>query len=70
MTNGLIFAIAEFPAFQQHILSYGLCPLVSEIAKNDSEYYVRASALNCISQMVTVNLFWEQCFESLDLVVS
>lgn len=62
--------ISEFPAFQEHILSNGLCPLVVDIAKNDSEYYVRASALNCISQMVPVNMFWEQCFSSLDLVVS
>lgn len=61
--------ISEFPAFQEHILSNGLCPLVFEIAKNDGEYYVRASALNCISQMIPVNLFWEQCFSTLDLIV-
>lgn len=62
-------AISEFPAFQEHILSNGLCSLVMEIAKNDGEYYVRASALKCISQMIPVNLFWEQCFSGLDLIV-
>lgn len=69
-TKLCVVFFSEFPAFQEHILSNGLCPLVVDIAKNDSEYYVRASALSCISQMVPVNMFWEQCFSALDLIVS
>ncbi|XP_055324880.1 uncharacterized protein LOC129579171 [Sitodiplosis mosellana] len=68
LTSIANISLIKFPAFQEHILSNGLCPLVVDIAKNDSEYYVRASALSCISQMVPVNMFWEQCFSSLDLI--
>lgn len=61
--------LSEFPAFQEHILSNNLCSIVVEIAKNDSEFYVRASAWNCISQMIPVALFWNKCFSTLDLIV-
>lgn len=64
-----VLSFLEFPAFQEHILSNGLCPLVIEIAKADGEFYVRATALNCISKMIPVNLFWEQCFSTHDLIV-
>lgn len=65
----MILLISEFPAFQEHILSNGLGPLVIEVAKNDNEFYVRATALNCISKMIPVKLLWEQCFSTFDLIV-
>lgn len=59
----------EFPAFQQHIISNGLCPIVVQIAQHDSEFYVRASALACLRQMVELNAYWEKCTSSVNLTV-
>lgn len=59
----------EFPAFQQHIISNGLCPIVVQIAQHDAEFYVRASALACLCQMVQLNSYWEQCTSSENLTV-
>lgn len=64
------FVSIEFPAFQQHILENGLCPVVVQVAQNDAEPYVRASALKCLSQMVHVTLLWEHYLSSMNLIVS
>lgn len=61
-------SIFKFPAFQQHILENGLCPVVVHLAKNDSEAFVRASALNSLCPMVNVKVIWEQCLSSMDLM--
>lgn len=61
--------LSEFPAFQEHIQTNGLCQIVVQIAKYDCEAYVRASALNCLCSMVNVKLFWEHSLSSLNLTV-
>lgn len=58
----------EFPPFQKHILDSGICPIVYSLAQNDGESYVRASALSCLAEMVSIPLFWEGCLGQLDIV--
>ncbi|XP_034664587.1 uncharacterized protein LOC117898959 [Drosophila subobscura] len=58
----------KFPAFQQFLIDSKIPPIVYEMAKNDSESYVRASAFKCLSQMVSINLLWENGLSQLDLV--
>ncbi|XP_022209775.2 uncharacterized protein LOC111065718 [Drosophila obscura] len=58
----------KFPAFQQFLIDAKIPPIVYEMAKNDSESYVRASAFKCLSQMVTINLLWDNGLSQLDLV--
>ncbi|KAG4077805.1 hypothetical protein HA402_011234 [Bradysia odoriphaga] len=61
-------AIFKFPAFQQHIAESDICPIVVTLAKNDSESYVRASALSCLCPMVSIQMFWESSLSSSDLM--
>lgn len=65
-----MFPFLEFPAFQQHIAESEICPIVVTLAKNDSEAYVRASALSCLCPMVSIQMFWESCLSSMDLTVA
>ncbi|XP_017036768.1 uncharacterized protein [Drosophila kikkawai] len=58
----------KFPAFQRFLIDSKIPPIVYEMAKNDSENYVRASAFKCLSQMVSINLLWENGLSQLDLV--
>lgn len=58
----------EFPPFQRHILDSGICPIVFSLVQHDSEAYVRASALTCLTEMVNVPLFWSECLCQLDLL--
>jgi hypothetical protein len=44
--------------------------MVEIVAKNDSEPYVRASALKVLSSMVKINLLWEHSLHLLDVKVS
>jgi hypothetical protein len=60
----------EFPAFQEHVLENELCPLVLVLAMDDSESYVRASAIKCLCAMVRVQRFWTDCLASQDMPVS
>ncbi|CAO1423827.1 unnamed protein product [Diamesa serratosioi] len=57
----------KFPAFQKHILEHHICEIVEIIAKNDTESYVRASALKCLNSMISIKLFWEHALNSMDL---
>lgn len=66
----ILFFFLEFPAFQRHILECALIPVVESVAKNDSEPYVRASALRCITLMVKIKVLWERSLVELDLMVS
>lgn len=59
----------EFPAFQQQISSNGLPELVFTLAMEDSESYVRVSALRCISLMIKINMLWEKHLQFLDIPV-
>lgn len=48
----------------------GLCRMIVQIAQNDAEAYTRASALTCLSQMVVVDIYWETCLSSINIIVS
>ncbi|KAJ4441108.1 hypothetical protein ANN_10958 [Periplaneta americana] len=65
----VVTTIAEikFPAFQEHVLENELCPLVLVLAMDDTESYVRASAIKCLCSMVRVQRFWTDCLASQDL---
>ena len=47
-----------------------MCPIIMQIAKNDQEPYVRASALKCLSKMVMINIIWDNDLNNQDLMVS
>ncbi|XP_058129403.1 uncharacterized protein LOC131286045 [Anopheles ziemanni] len=65
-----IVSISEikFPAFQKHILDCDIIPVVEAAAKNDTEAYVRASALRCLTLMVKIRLLWEHSLSKLSLM--
>ncbi|XP_029715833.2 uncharacterized protein LOC109425246 [Aedes albopictus] len=58
----------KFPSFQKHILDCDIIPVVVAAAKNDSEPYVRASALRCITLMVKIRLLWEHSLAQSNLM--
>lgn len=66
----ILFLSTEFPAFQEHVLENELCTLVLVLAMDDSESYVRASAIKCLCAMVRVQRFWTDCLASQNLPVS
>lgn len=49
----------KYPAFQKFLTEHWMCRIVYDMAKNDSEPYVRASALKCISELVAIDDIWE-----------
>uniref|UniRef100_A0A8D8E4B2 BRCA1-associated ATM activator 1 n=1 Tax=Culex pipiens TaxID=7175 RepID=A0A8D8E4B2_CULPI len=58
----------KFPSFQKHVLDCDIIPVVEAAAKNDSEPYVRASALRCLTLMVKIRLLWEHSLVKLNLM--
>ncbi|KAM8703463.1 hypothetical protein ACLKA7_008138 [Drosophila subpalustris] len=58
----------KFPAFQRFLIDVKIPPIVYEMAKHDSDPYVRASAYKCLSEMVSINSIWEDGLSQLDLV--
>uniref|UniRef100_A0A182RE17 Uncharacterized protein n=1 Tax=Anopheles funestus TaxID=62324 RepID=A0A182RE17_ANOFN len=58
----------KFPAFQKHILDCDIIPVVEAAAKNDTEAYVRASALRCLTLMVKIRLLWDHSLSKLSLM--
>uniref|UniRef100_A0A1I8NWR9 Uncharacterized protein n=1 Tax=Stomoxys calcitrans TaxID=35570 RepID=A0A1I8NWR9_STOCA len=58
----------KFPAFQQFLYDYKMCPIILQMAKNDQEAYVRASALKCLSKMVMINVIWDNVLINSDLI--
>uniref|UniRef100_A0A1A9ZPU6 Uncharacterized protein n=1 Tax=Glossina pallidipes TaxID=7398 RepID=A0A1A9ZPU6_GLOPL len=58
----------KFPAFQQFLHDFKLCSIVSDMLRNDSETYVRASALKCLSKMVAINVIWENNLNGHELI--
>ncbi|KAH8359263.1 hypothetical protein KR093_005498 [Drosophila rubida] len=58
----------KFPAFQRFLIDVKIPPIVYEMAKHDTEPYVRASAYKCLSKMVPINALWENGLSQLDLV--
>lgn len=58
----------KFPPFQKHIVDSGICPIVFSLVQHDSESYVRASALTCLTEMVNVPMFWNECLAQLDIL--
>ncbi|XP_053669878.1 uncharacterized protein LOC128720244 [Anopheles nili] len=65
-----IVSISEikFPAFQKHILDCDIIPVVEAAAKNDTEPYVRASALRCLTLMVKIRMLWDHSLSKLSLM--
>ncbi|XP_043258227.1 uncharacterized protein LOC122400707 isoform X1 [Colletes gigas] len=57
----------KYPAFQEFLLTNQFLQLALEIAKTDSESYVRASALAFISTTVRINRLWEEKLSQLNL---
>lgn len=49
----------KYPAFQKFLAEHWMCRIVYDMAKHDSEPYVRASALKCISELVAIDAIWE-----------
>ncbi|XP_044758140.1 uncharacterized protein LOC123316242 [Coccinella septempunctata] len=58
----------EFQSFQKLLLNFELCPLVLNVALQDGESFVRASALKCLSRLVKIHAFWKDHLESQDIV--
>lgn len=59
----------EYPAFQDFLLINNFLQLGLDIAKNDSESYVRASALAFISTTIKINKLWKEKLSELNLLV-
>lgn len=57
----------KYPAFQEFLLANDFLSLAIEIAKTDSESYVRASALIFISTTVRINKLWDKKLSQFDL---
>lgn len=60
----------EFPAFQKFLADFKMAQIVVQMAKNDQEAYVRASAFKCLYKMVLINDLWEKDLNNHDLIVS
>nr|CAD7256857.1 unnamed protein product [Timema shepardi] len=59
----------KFTAFQGHVLENELCSLALSLVLDDSESYVRVSALKCLAAMVMVSRYWTDCLCSKNLPV-
>ncbi|XP_053988394.1 uncharacterized protein LOC128881403 isoform X1 [Hylaeus volcanicus] len=57
----------KYPAFQEFLLTNRFLEIALEIAKTDSESYVRASALAFISTTIRINRLWEEKLSQLNL---
>ncbi|ETN64223.1 hypothetical protein AND_004039 [Anopheles darlingi] len=68
LASVVIISEIKFPAFQKHILECNIIAVVESAAKNDTEAYVRASALRCLTLMVKIRLFWDQAISKLSLM--
>lgn len=68
-TLNTIAVISEdkYPTFQEYLLANEFLQLAVEIAKTDSESYVRASALVFLSTTVRINKLWEEKLSQFDL---
>ncbi|XP_004535612.1 uncharacterized protein LOC101453722 [Ceratitis capitata] len=63
-TIELVISIADisrlkYPVFQKFLSEHWMCRYIYDMAKNDSEPYVRASALRCISHFISIDDIWE-----------
>lgn len=61
-------AIHKYEVLQIQILEENICPVVVAMAKNDSECYVRATALMCLRAMVKVPKIWNSILKTMDLL--
>lgn len=57
----------KYPAFQEFLMANEFLQLAVEIARTDSESYVRASALIFISTSVRINKLWNEKLSQFDL---
>ncbi|XP_070507024.1 uncharacterized protein [Chironomus tepperi] len=63
----VVISDEKFPPFQKHIINNKICQTVEIVARNDSEPYVRASALKVLAAMIKIRSFWEQALHDLDV---
>ncbi|XP_030755322.1 uncharacterized protein LOC115881796 isoform X1 [Sitophilus oryzae] len=52
-------AHSKYPAFKNILLDVELPQLVLKMALNDGEYYVRASAVKCLQELIQSSEIWE-----------
>ncbi|XP_044733633.1 uncharacterized protein LOC123296236 [Chrysoperla carnea] len=64
----IVISERKFPAFQKLLLNNNLCTIILDKAINDSESYVRAMALKCITSMVKIDTFWNKVLEQENLL--
>lgn len=57
------------PAFQPLLLENDLPNVLISVVQNDSEPYVRASALSCLYYMVQVESVWNSVLKEKSLLV-
>ncbi|KAG8227375.1 hypothetical protein J437_LFUL000383, partial [Ladona fulva] len=57
----------KFPVFQEVLLKNQLCFLTAEVGIADTESYVRASSLACLTAMVKVSMLWQECLSSMHI---
>ncbi|XP_014241222.1 uncharacterized protein LOC106661957 [Cimex lectularius] len=68
LTTISILAEAKFPAFQTLLIENRLPDLITSIMDCDSEPYVRASAICCISEMIKLQNIWDNYLQSKKLM--
>ncbi|XP_055371599.1 uncharacterized protein LOC129605721 [Condylostylus longicornis] len=68
ITTVVTLSEMKFPPFQQFILDSGVSPIVYSMAQNDSEPYIRASALKCLAEMTKIDLMWDKSLSQMDIM--
>lgn len=63
-------SILEFPSFQELLQIENFPHLVLQLCENDSESFVRASALKCLQHMIKGDVLWKEFFEQEQLPVN
>jgi hypothetical protein len=69
LNNCFLYHFSEYPPYQNFILENHFLQVAVDIAKSDSESYVRASALTFISTAVRINSLWDKLLNQLNLLV-
>ncbi|XP_078035209.1 integrator complex assembly factor Brat1 [Augochlora pura] len=68
LTTIAVISECKYPAFQDFLLANKFLQVGLDIAKTDSESYVRASALSFISTTVRIHKLWEEQLSQLNLL--
>ncbi|XP_067615452.1 uncharacterized protein [Eurosta solidaginis] len=57
----------KYPAFQKILAENWICKIVQDMAINDTEPYVRASAIKCIAELVAIDCIFDDDFSTQDI---